>query len=239
MDETQKSNKLVNHIERNILSLLSVKNDDESKGEEYKPLVASGKEDEEKQEDGNKTKREDDESNIEEFIKFNSKEQDISNVTSKQKDKATTEDDDDDVKEIIQDDISICCRSEASNNSISSFTFPILHNEEDESVTMPSLETIWNVYDNQLFSELSQPQKQPQPRPEQQFHFIPATHTLAQLPPQRKSLLSKQTSETQSQKVFINRWFSCFNFIIHFDVIESRNRRRKKKGKTSRLSLFA
>jgi len=123
MDETQKSNKLVNHIERNILSLLSVKNDDESKGEEYKPLVASGKEDEEKQEDG--TKSEDDESNIEEFIKFNSKEQDISNVTSKQKDKATTEDDDDDVKEIIQDDISICCRSEASNNSISSFTFPM------------------------------------------------------------------------------------------------------------------
>ena len=45
--------------------------------------------------------------------------------SSKQKDKATTEDDDDDVKEIIQDDISICCRSEASNNSISSFTFPM------------------------------------------------------------------------------------------------------------------
>ncbi|CAH8271194.1 unnamed protein product [Arabidopsis lyrata] len=200
MDETQKTIKLVNHTERNpVLSPFSVKNDNES--------------------------------NIEEMIKLNCKEQDISNVIkSKQEEKATVEDDDDDVKEIIQDDISICCRSEASNNSISSFTFPILHNEEDGSVTMPSLETIWNVYDNQLFSELSQPPKQPQgPQPQQQFYFIPSTQTLPQLPPQKKSLLSKQTSETQSQKVFINRWFSCFNFIIHFDVIDSRSRRRKKR----------
>ncbi|ESQ41532.1 hypothetical protein EUTSA_v10015236mg [Eutrema salsugineum] len=107
-----------------------------------------------------------------------------------------------DVKEIIQDDPSICCRSDRSNNSISSFTFPILHNE-DGSVKTPTMESRRNFFDKRL--ELSH-----QPRSQPQFYFIPSTHTPNHLPPQRKSSFSKQASETQSQKAFRNRWFSCF-----------------------------
>lgn len=131
LDETEESKELGNHIpEKN--PVISVKSDDENKGQEHKILVASGKEYEENEEvedDGKKIKSEDsnepqdaeksesddgdDKSNVEELIKLNCKEQYISDVTVE------------DVKEIIQDDSSICCHSDTSNNSISSFTFPM------------------------------------------------------------------------------------------------------------------
>lgn len=150
LDETEESKELGNHIpEKN--PVLSVKSDDENKGQEHKILVASGKEYEENEEvedDGKKINSEDsnepqsqiieanmvislppvkesqdaeksesddedEESNVEELIKLNCQEQYISDVTVE------------DVKEIIQDDSSICCHSDTSNNSISSFTFPM------------------------------------------------------------------------------------------------------------------
>ncbi|CAA7031300.1 unnamed protein product [Microthlaspi erraticum] len=123
-------------------------------------------------------------------------------VEESQDSESDDEDDElgDDLKEILQDD--------SSNNSMSSFTFPILLHNVDGSVKTPTMETRWNVFDRWL--QLPQPQTQPQLQ--LQFYFIPAaaTHTLTRLPPHRESPSLKQTSEMQAQKAFRNRWFSCF-----------------------------
>ncbi|VVB14633.1 unnamed protein product [Arabis nemorensis] len=126
----------------------------------------------------------------------------------------------DDVKEILADDSSICCRSDTSNNSISSFSFPILHNEEG-SVKKPYFERSWNVVDKRL--EL--PREETQTRTQPQFYFIPASHMLIHhLPPQQNSSSNQglKRNRNRNRKKLLGT-VGSFAFMVHFKMIDSRN----------------
>ncbi|CAH8355379.1 unnamed protein product [Eruca vesicaria subsp. sativa] len=99
----------------------------------------------------------------------------------------------------------ISCRSDASNNSVCSFAFPVLQ-KEDGMDTTPSLEIRGSV-SHKTRPEYLQPQSPMQTaQPEQLPHSVPQP----QSQPQRNA--SKKTeSQTQSPKSWTNGCFSCFH----------------------------
>ncbi|CAA7038611.1 unnamed protein product [Microthlaspi erraticum] len=101
---------------------------------------------------------------------------------------------------------SISCRSDISNNSISSFVFPLLQKEDGVDKT-PSMVIRGNTSQNRRPKYLM-PQSQPsQPQPYSESGTV--TQLQPQSLPQRKASIQNE-SQMQSPKASKNGWFSCF-----------------------------
>ncbi|CAH2055320.1 unnamed protein product, partial [Thlaspi arvense] len=109
----------------------------------------------------------------------------------------------------ISHSTSISCLSDISNNSICSFAFPVLQEEDGVNET-PSIEIRENV-SHKRKPEYLLPQSPRQPAQPQPYSES-GTPTQLQPQSQRQRKASKPfESQTQSPKASRNGWFSCFH----------------------------